>query len=116
MTSATRPRVEARSAYRAFRDIATRWSDNDRYGHVNNAVYDSCLDTAVNGLLIDRLVLDIHGSEVIGLVVETPCNPFSPRAMLQQQAVPHGGISFNVYVGRKTRRPAALLCVLETLT
>src|SRR3954470_9533714 len=70
MTSISRPRAEPRSAYRAFRDIATRWSDNDVYGHVNNVVYYSWFDTAVNGLLIDRGALDIHAGSVIGLVIE----------------------------------------------
>ena len=78
MTSATRPPAEYRSAYKAFRTIGTRWSDNDQYGHVNNVVYYSWFDTAVNGLLIERGALDIHASSVIGLVVETGCNYFSP--------------------------------------
>ncbi|MDB5964637.1 MAG: acyl-CoA thioesterase [Polaromonas sp.] len=80
MTSISRPQAEPRSAYRAFRDIATRWSDNDVYGHVNNVVYYSWFDTAVNGLLIEQGTLDIHGGSVIGLVIETQCNYFAPLA------------------------------------
>ena len=38
--------------------IPTRWQDNDVYGHVNNVVYYSWFDTAVNALLIERGVLD----------------------------------------------------------
>src|SRR3546814_4669074 len=34
-----------------FTPITTRWMDNDVYGHVNNVVYYSWFDTAVNGLL-----------------------------------------------------------------
>ena len=67
-----------RGDYRAFMPIQTRWADNDLYGHVNNVVYYSWFDTAINGLLIERGVLDIHGGPVIGLVVETQCNYFSP--------------------------------------
>jgi acyl-CoA thioester hydrolase len=80
MTSPTRPQAEARSAYKAFRDIGTRWSDNDVYGHVNNVVYYSWFDTAVNGLLIERGAIDIHTGSVIGLVIETQCNYFAPLA------------------------------------
>ncbi len=75
-----RPRPEARSAYRVFRPISTRWSDNDVYGHVNNVIYYSWFDTAVNGHLIESGGIDIHHGQVIGLVIETQCNYFSPLA------------------------------------
>jgi len=78
MTSPTRPLAEPRSAYRIFRSIGTRWSDNDVYGHVNNVVYYSWFDTAVNGYLIESGAIDIHDGSVIGLVIETQCNYFSP--------------------------------------
>ena len=80
MNSITRAQPEPRSAYKVFRPISTRWSDNDIYGHVNNTVYYSWFDTAVNGLLIDSEVLYIHSGAVIGLVVETQCNYFAPLA------------------------------------
>lgn len=51
--------------------------DNDIYGHVNNVVYYSLFDTAVNGWLIERGVLDIANGAQIGLVVETGCRYFS---------------------------------------
>ena len=79
-TAAARPQPEARSAYRVFRSIGTRWADNDVYGHVNNVVYYSWFDTAVNRLLVVNGVLDIHGGQTIGLVVETGCRYFSPTA------------------------------------
>ncbi len=71
MTS--RPELLQRADYRYFRVIPTRWMDNDVYGHVNNVVYYSYFDTAVNGHLIEAGVLDIARSPVIGLVVETQC-------------------------------------------
>ena len=80
MSLSTRPHAEPRSDYRVFRSISMRWSDNDIYGHVNNTVYYSWFDTAINGLLIDSGALDIHGGGVIGLVVETQCNYFAPLA------------------------------------
>jgi acyl-CoA thioester hydrolase len=125
---------EPRAAYTAFRPITTRWADNDVYGHVNNVVYYSFFDTAVNGLLMDAGVLDIHQGEVIGLVVETQCNYFAPIAF--PQAVTAGvrvaqlgrssvryevgvyvddaaesaaaGHFIHVYVDRATRRPVPL--------
>ena len=47
-----KPQPEPRSAYRVFRAITTRWMDNDMYGHVNNVIYYSWFDTAVNAYLI----------------------------------------------------------------
>jgi acyl-CoA thioester hydrolase len=137
----TRRGPEPRSAYAAFRPITTRWMDNDVYGHVNNVVYYSFFDSAVNGLLIDAGVLDIHAGEVIGLVVETQCNYFAPIAF--PQAVSAGvrvaqlgrssvrydiglfavaapesaaaGHFIHVYVDRATRRPVPLPVPLRTV-
>ncbi len=135
MTSPTRPQAEPRSAFKAFRPIGTRWSDNDVYGHVNNVIYYSWFDTAVNGLLIDRGAIDIHAGKVIGLVIETQCNYFAPLAfpenVLAGIRVAHIGSSsvryevglfpedaaqtcaarghfIHVYVDRDTRRPVPL--------
>jgi acyl-CoA thioester hydrolase len=62
-----------RSDYRAFRRITTRWMDNDSYGHVNNVVYYSYFDTAVNGYLIEAAGTDIRLLPAIGIVAETSC-------------------------------------------
>ncbi len=140
-TEPSRRGLEPRSAYAAFRPITTRWMDNDVYGHVNNVVYYSFFDTAVNGLLMDAGVLDIHHGEVIGLVVETQCNYFAPIAF--PQAVAAGvrvaqlgrssvryeiglfaddaptaaacGHFIHVYVDRATRRPVPLPERLRTV-
>ncbi len=144
--NAPRPQPQARSAYKAFRTIGTRWSDNDVYGHVNNVVYYSWFDTAVNAHLIEQGALDIHAGDVIGLVIETQCNYFAPLAFPEPVhaglRVAHLGRSsvryevglfaadadqaaacghfVHVYVDRQTRRPVALpprlKQVLETLT
>ncbi len=133
--SLQRPQAEPRSAYKAFRNIQTRWLDNDVYGHVNNVVYYSWFDTAVNGLLIEQRALDIHAGPVIGLVIETQCNYFASLAFPQNVVagirVAHVGSSsvryevglfsedaaqlcaakghfVHVYVDRATRRPGAL--------
>jgi acyl-CoA thioester hydrolase len=72
-----RPSPGMRSAYKAFRQIPTRFHDNDIYGHMNNVVHYALFDTAVNGWLIESGVLDMRRGRQIGLVVETGCNYFS---------------------------------------
>jgi len=54
--------------------------DNDVYRHVNNVVYYSFFDTAVNEYLLRQGVLDLEGSPVVCLVVDTGCQFFSPIA------------------------------------
>jgi len=75
-----RPAPSARADYRAFRTITTRWMDNDIYGHMNNVVHYSLFDSAVNGWLIERGVLDLQDGDQIGLVVETGCHYFAEMA------------------------------------
>jgi len=58
--------------------VATRWADNDHYGHVNNVVYYSYLDTAVNGWLIRATGADIREQPAIGIVAETSCRFLAP--------------------------------------
>ncbi|WHZ12118.1 MAG: acyl-CoA thioesterase [Burkholderiaceae bacterium] len=128
------PEPEPLHAYRVFRDIGTRWMDNDLYGHVNNVVYYSWFDTAVNGYLIEQDALDIHGGETIGLVVQTHCDYFTPiafpqavRAGLRVARLGHSSVRYeiglfaqdqaltaakghfiHVYVDRQSRRPVPL--------
>jgi acyl-CoA thioester hydrolase len=78
-----RPQPHRRADYPHLREITTRWMDNDAYGHVNNVVYYSFFDTAVNGWLIERGALDIAASPVVGFVVETGCHYFAPLAYPQ---------------------------------
>lgn len=140
-----RPAPLPRTAFRVFRDIPTRWSDNDVYGHVNNVVYYSWFDTAVNAYLIEQGALDIHHGSTIGLVIETQCNYFAPLAFPQtvqaglrvsqlgnssvryeiglfaqgEEMAAAVGHFVHVYVDKATRRPcalpAALRAVLEPL-
>jgi acyl-CoA thioester hydrolase len=130
----TAPAAEPKSSYRWFHPIQTRWNDNDVYGHVNNVVYYSLFDTAVNRYLIEAGALDIVQGGVIGLVVETHCNYFSPLSFPQSVdaglRVAHVGTSsvryeiglfgagetstaacghfIHVYVDRASRRPSPL--------
>jgi acyl-CoA thioester hydrolase len=72
--------ADRRTAYPYFARISTRWMDNDAYAHVNNVVYYSFFDTAVNELLIRSGVLDIRRGTIVGFVVETQCRFLRPIA------------------------------------
>jgi acyl-CoA thioester hydrolase len=128
MTS-DRPQPQGREAFAHFAAIATRWMDNDVYGHLNNVVHYSLFDTAVNRLLIDAGALDIHAGPVIG-----QCHYFESLAFPQivtagirveqlgRSSVRYGlglfgddapltaavGQFTHVYVDRATRRPVSL--------
>lgn len=123
-----------REQYRHWQRIPTRWADNDVYGHVNNVVYYSWFDTAVNRLLVVNGVLDIHNGQTIGLVVETGCRYFAPTAFPDEieagVRVAHVGTSsvryeiglfrnneqeaaavgyfVHVYVDRESKRPVSV--------
>lgn len=62
-----------RSEFPVFRTVATRWMDNDAYGHINNVVYYSYFDTVVNAFLIESTGVDIRKLPRIGVVAETGC-------------------------------------------
>jgi len=63
-----------REDFSVVRRITTRWADEDVYGHVNNVVYYSYFDTAVNGYLLDATSTDIRLLPAIGVVVESSCS------------------------------------------
>ncbi len=120
-----------RAEYSVFFEIATRWHDNDAYGHLNNVVYYELLDTAVNRYLIEAGVLDIENGDQIGLVVESGCRYFAALAFpqiidigLRVSKVGNSSVRYevgafaqgeneaaaeaffvHVYVDRETRRP-----------
>jgi len=129
--SAPRPQ---RSDFAAFRQIQTRWMDNDVYGHMNNVVHYSLFDTAVNGWLIAQGLLDVTKSQTYGLVVETGCRyhaemqfPDLVHAGLRIARIGTSSVRFevglfrndeeeaaaegffvHVYVDRDTHRPVAI--------
>lgn len=65
--------VAKRQDFPWFLPLATRWMDNDVYGHVNNVQYYSFFDTAVACHLVEKAGFDPRKAEAIGLVVETRC-------------------------------------------
>ena len=68
----------SRADFTAYRTITTRWMDNDVYGHVNNVVYYSYFDTAVNAFLIEASGIDIRALPQIGIVAESSCRFLRP--------------------------------------
>ena len=69
-----------RAEYTHFQSLPTRWTDNDIYGHVNNALYYAFFDTAINEYLIAEGGLDINAGAVIAFAVESQCQYFRPLA------------------------------------
>jgi acyl-CoA thioester hydrolase len=72
--------AEPREAFPQLHAIATRWDDNDVYGHVNNVRFYGFFDTAINDWLVREGGLDIHGGGVIGLCAESHCAYHAPVA------------------------------------
>ena len=114
--------------------ISTRWSDNDIYQHVNNVVYFSFFDTAVNQNLLEQGVLSIEHSDIVGLVVNNQCQFFAPITFPDQvhvginvEKIGNSSVTYclgifkndeeslsalgsytHVYVDRKTQRPVSI--------
>lgn len=126
--------LKGRSAYPVWREMATRWADNDAYGHINNAIHYSWFDSAVNAWLIEAGLLDIATGDPIGLVVETGCRYAGSLTYPEPVEIGFGverlgnssvtyrlgvfakgddepaaeGHFVHVYVDRETRRPVEL--------
>jgi acyl-CoA thioester hydrolase len=130
----SREPLKGRESFRVWREVTTRWADNDSYGHVNNTLYYAWFDTAVNAWLIEAGLLDLAVGDPIGLVVETGCRYARPLAFparvevgmaverLGKSSVRYRlgvfakgadeaaaeGFFVHVYVGREDRRPMPL--------
>ncbi len=129
-----------RADYRHHSQIATRWSDNDVYGHVNNVQYYSYFDTIINEFLIRAASLDFQAGPLIGVCAESHCKYISELAFpetidaglrvehLGRSSVRYGiglfrigvtqaaaeGWFVHVFVDRIGRRPAPLTPQLRT--
>ncbi len=73
MADSDRQGPPVRTQFAKFVTLATRWSDNDAYGHLNNVVYYALFNSAVNAILIEAGLLDPTTTPIIGLVVESNC-------------------------------------------
>ena len=131
MTPATPPQ---RADFKVLWPMQTRWMDNDHYGHVNNVVYYSWFDSAVNGFLMQASGTDTRELSAIGIVAETGCRflkqvsfpdalyiglrleKLGNSSVVYQLAVFRGedvepsavGRFVHVYVDEETRRPVAV--------
>jgi acyl-CoA thioester hydrolase len=129
-----RPQPTRRDEFCVLRTITTRWMDNDQYGHVNNVVYYSYFDTAVNGYLIEASGCDVRELPAIGIVAETSCRfiseltfPDTVFAGLALERLGNSSVIYriglfrnqelepaaigrfvHVYVDRATRRPVPI--------
>ena len=57
--------------------VVSRWTDNDMFGHLNNAVFYEFYDAAVNGWIITSTGIDPLTTPWLGLVAESGCRYFS---------------------------------------
>lgn len=117
--------------------VLTRWTDNDMFGHLNNAVYYELFDTAINAWINTSTDVDPVTAPWLGVVAESGCRYFAelqfPDPLVVGLAVTRLGTSsvtyrlavFNppgddaeavaavghwvhVYIDRTTRRPMAI--------
>lgn len=115
--------------------VLTRWTDNDMFGHLNNAVYYELFDTAINAWINTSVDVDPVTAPWLGVVAESGCRFFAelkfPDPLVVGLAVTRLGTSsvtyrtalfdkseqasvaavghwVHVYVDRTTRRPAPI--------
>jgi len=121
-----------RKDYKFTTPIATRWIDNDVYGHVNNVVYYAYFDTVINRWLIDEGGLDIAKGDVIGVCAESQCTytssasfPDALEGALRVAKIGNSSVTYeiaifrgdtmcasgrfvHVFVARDTRKPTPI--------
>jgi acyl-CoA thioester hydrolase len=113
--------------------VLTRWTDNDMFGHLNNAVYYEMFDTAINAWINTTCAIDPLAVPWLGVVAESGCKYFSelkfPDPLVVGLAVARLGTSsvtyrlalfqadqplaavghwVHVYVDRESRRPVPI--------
>lgn len=81
------PRTLRRADFDAVRPVPTRWSDNDMFGHLNNAVYLELFDSVLNAWMQEEIGID--------------------------EIAAHG-LWAQVYVDRMTRRPVPIPDAVRT--
>jgi len=116
--------------------VGTRWTDNDMFGHLNNAVYYELFDTAINAWINTSCDVDPVTAPWLGVVAESGCRYFAElkfpsalvvglavsrlgttsvtyRLALFEQGAPNAPVAavghwVHVYVDRDSRRPVPI--------
>ena len=70
--------IPVRGDYRFFMDIATRWSDNDMFGHLNNVLYYRFFEAIVVKFSTETVNIDFMESRIIPYAAESLCRFHRP--------------------------------------
>ena len=116
-------------------EVQTRWSDNDMFGHLNNAVYYGIFDSVINRYLATSTGIEPLAFPALGVVAESSCTfraavafPAALRVGLGVERLGRSSVTYrlglfdsadgeqssadgrwvHVYVDRCTRRPVAI--------
>ncbi|RFA10200.1 thioesterase [Subtercola boreus] len=121
------------------RPFATRWNDNDVFGHLNNTVYYTAMDTTITTWLVTGGHFDIETSDTLAFCVSSSCRFIEPAAfpdtidvtlragrvgttsiawaleMFRQSdgVLVATGEFVHVFVGRETQRPVPIPAALR---
>lgn len=125
--------------------VLTRWTDNDMFGHLNNAVYYELFDSAINAWINTSVDVDPVTAPWLGVVAESGCRFFAELAFPdplvvglgitrlgnssvtyrlavfapaeQEVAVPVAAVGHwvHVYVERSSRRPVPVPDAIRAL-
>ena len=76
-----------REEFPTFIEMPTRWMDNDAYGHMNNVVHYSLIDTAVTDWQRNHGFFSDEHKCLEFMVVESGCRYFSEAAYPDRIAV-----------------------------
>lgn len=105
--------IENRDRYRQFSSVTTRWKDNDMYGHVNNAVYNVWMDTAVTEFF-RRQDPDFPTGQLIPVGAETKltfhrsiCHPAQVETGLRVERIGNSSVRCGVGIFLKGEFKAA---------
>jgi acyl-CoA thioester hydrolase len=128
-----REELPASSDFAVHWPVLTRWTDNDMFGHLNNAVYYELFDTAINAWINTNCGIDPLAVPWLGVVAESGCKYFAelkfPDPLVvglavarlgnssvtyrlglfgEGQAIAAVGHWVHVYVDRESRRPVPI--------
>ncbi|MGI9275544.1 MAG: acyl-CoA thioesterase [Endozoicomonas sp.] len=74
MSGTIKPEDCERSNYRYFTSSATRWDDNDQYGHMNNSRYYTYFDDTIGKFQMFECGLDLLKEPVVAYVAHSQCS------------------------------------------